>query len=84
MSIVIIETKVRDVVSAIARQDLTAIGPDDDLVAALGVDSLQGLQILATVEKRFDIRLPDEELIRMRTIRAIVEGVERQQTRRAS
>jgi acyl carrier protein len=41
----------------------------------LGVDSLQGLQILAAVEKRFGIRLPDEELIRMRTIGAIVAAV---------
>jgi acyl carrier protein len=79
-----IETSVREIVSAISRQNLTAVGSNDDLVEALGVDSLQGLQILASVEKRFDIRLPDEELIRMRTIGAIVAGVQRQQDGRSS
>jgi acyl carrier protein len=40
------------------------------------VDSLQGLQILAGVEKQFDVRLPDDELIKMRTIGRIVQAVE--------
>jgi acyl carrier protein len=72
-----IEAQVREIIAAISRQDLASVRIDDNLVEVLGVDSLQGLQILAAVEKRFGIRLPDEELIRMRTIGAIVAAVAR-------
>lgn len=70
-----IEAAVRAVIRDVSPQNTTGIGRDDDLVEVLGVDSLQGLQVLAGVEKRFDIRLRDEELIRMRTIGRIVEAV---------
>jgi acyl carrier protein len=70
-----IEAQVREIIAAISRQDLASVQVDDSLVEVLGVDSLQGLQILAAVEKRFGVRLPDEELIRMRTIGAIVAAV---------
>jgi acyl carrier protein len=70
-----IEAQVREIIAVISRQDLASVRIDDSLVEVLGVDSLQGLQILAAVEKRFGIRLPDEELIRMRTIGAIVAAV---------
>ena len=79
-----IEHAVREVIHDIARQDVTSVGRDDDLVAVLGVDSLQGLQILAGVEKRFGIRLRDEELIHMRTIGRIADAVLRQQEARVS
>ena len=70
-----IEAQVREIIATISRQDLASVQVDDSLVEVLGVDSLQGLQILAAVEKRFGVRLPDEELIRMRTIGAIVAAV---------
>jgi acyl carrier protein len=72
-----IETGVRALIAEISRQDVSSIGRNDDLAEQLGVDSLQGLQILARVEQRFRIRLPDEELIRMRTIGRIADLVER-------
>jgi acyl carrier protein len=72
-----VEAQVREIIATVAKQDLSAIGRDADLVEALGVDSLQGLQVLAAVEKRFRIRLPDEELVRMRTIGIIADTVSR-------
>ena len=71
------EATVRDVISRVSRQDVSALGSDDDLVERLGMDSLQGLQILAGVEKRCEVRLPDEELITLRTIGRITEAVRR-------
>jgi acyl carrier protein len=74
-----IEVRVRAIVAEVVREDTRATGRDDDLVEALGVDSLQGLRILAAVEKRFAVRLPDDELVHMRTIGRIVDAVERLQ-----
>ncbi|MGE5835310.1 MAG: acyl carrier protein [Acidobacteriota bacterium] len=81
-----IEARVRELIGRVAKQDVSQLRSDDDLVERLGVDSLQGLQILAGVEKQFDVRLPDEELIKMRTIERIAEAVQRLQyaSKRAS
>ena len=70
-------TQVRALIADVAKRDVAALGADDDLVEHLGVDSLLGLQILAAVEKRLDVRLPDEELIHLRTIGRIAATVER-------
>lgn len=74
-----IEAEVRALISAVARQDASAVASDEDLVEHLGIDSLQGLEILAGVEKRFDLRLPDEDLDRLRTVGRIADLVERLQ-----
>ena len=47
MNRVAIERQVRALIADVARHDVAALGADDDLVEHLGVDSLQGLQILA-------------------------------------
>jgi acyl carrier protein len=72
-----IEARVRELIGRVAKQDVSRLRSDDDLVERLGVDSLQGLQILAGVEKQFDVRLPDDELIKMRTIGRIADAVQR-------
>jgi acyl carrier protein len=79
-----IEAEVRALITDVARVDGSAIGPDEDLVERLGIDSLQGLQMLAAVEKRFALRLPDEDLVRLHTIGRIADVVERLQGRSAS
>jgi acyl carrier protein len=70
-----IEDGVRALIGRISRQDVSSLGRDDDLVERLGVDSLEGLQILAGVEKQFAVRLPDDQLIKMRTIGKIADAV---------
>ena len=79
-----VESAVRTLIVEVSRQDISAIGRDDDLVEHLGVDSLQGLQILARVEHHFRVRLPDDELIRMRTIGRIADVVGRLERARQS
>lgn len=71
-----VEAAVREIIGRVSRVDVSSLGRDDDLVEHLGVDSLEGLQILAGIEKRFDVRLPDDELITMRTIGRITDALE--------
>ena len=75
-----IERRVRALIADITKRDVSTLGSNDDLVEHLGVDSLLGLQILAAVEKRLEVRLPDEELIHLRTIGRIAATVERART----
>ncbi|HEX5068697.1 MAG TPA: acyl carrier protein [Vicinamibacterales bacterium] len=70
-----IETDVRSLIESVTRHSIDSVSADDDLVEVLGIDSLQGLQMLAGVEKHFGIRLPDDQLIHMRTIGRIADAV---------
>lgn len=52
-----------------------ALGPDDELLRGLGVDSVQALELLSLVEREFRIELPDYELLDVRTFRDLAERV---------
>lgn len=68
-----IERDLRALVAKVAKSGAADIGLDDDLMDRLGLDSLAGLRLLAAVEKRFAVRLPDERLAEFRTLRKILE-----------
>jgi len=51
--------------------------PDTHLKNELNVDSLQGLQILAAIEKQFNVTVPDDELDGYTSVREIVYTIER-------
>jgi acyl carrier protein len=69
------EADVRAVLSAVAKHDVSQLAVDEDLVSALGLDSLAGLRVLAGVEKKLAVRFPDERLGELRTIDRIVAAV---------
>jgi acyl carrier protein len=72
-----LEQQVVEIVSHITKVPPDQLSPDTDLKASLNVDSLQGLQIVAALEKHFDITLPDEELDSYTSIGLIVDTVKR-------
>jgi acyl carrier protein len=72
-----VHDQVVEIVAAITRTPRELIDSETDLRVALNVDSLQGLQILAAVEKQFGVRVPDEELDSYSTVREIVQTIER-------
>lgn len=49
----------------------------DSSFEALGVDSLDGVNILFALENEFDIQIPDEAAKQIRSVRQTVEGVEK-------
>ncbi len=64
-----VEQRLRAVLGEMSYQDLSPTDLDADLVQELGLDSLAALRLLAVVEKRFDVRFPDERLADFRTLR---------------
>jgi len=70
-----VEQRLRTVLSETSRQDISRVGLNDDLVRALGLDSLAALRLLAAVEKRFDVRFPDERLAEFRTLRILCDFI---------
>jgi acyl carrier protein len=73
-----IEQEVVSIVSQIAKVPPSRLAGETDLKSELNIDSLQGLQIIAALENRFDIVLRDEDLDNYTSINAIVETVSRQ------
>jgi acyl carrier protein len=50
---------------------------DDDFFDALGIDSLQALDLLTDVEEAFDVEIPDYELQGINTLTGLAEVIRR-------
>jgi len=72
-----LEQEVIAVVAGITKAPSARITPDTDLRVDLNVDSLQGLQIVAALEKRFNVELSDEDLDSYTSVRSICEAIRR-------
>ena len=70
------EQIIRDVVAAVTLKRTEGFGLDDDLQKLMGIDSLSLLRIVAGIEEELDVRIPDEELHALRTLRAMLAQVE--------
>jgi acyl carrier protein len=69
------EQALRALLTEVSKKDVSGVGLDDDLVRELGLDSLAALRLLAAVEKRFQVRFPDERLAEYRTLRRLLEVI---------
>lgn len=49
----------------------------DKTFAELKIDSLDGMNILFAVESEFDITIPDEQAAAIKSVREMVEGIEK-------
>jgi acyl carrier protein len=68
--------EVIEIVARIAEVALEEIPPDADL-ERLGVDSLDGLRIVAAVEKKYGIVIEEAEVASIRSMRDVFRLVER-------
>ncbi len=69
-----IETKVREIISQVTGLDPSVSG-DASLYLDLGVASVHALQILAELEDRFEVSIPDEEVVEAGTIEQLVSVI---------
>jgi acyl carrier protein len=49
----------------------------DQTFAELKFDSLDGMNILFAIENEFDISVPDDQAVKIKSVREMVEGIER-------
>lgn len=71
-----IEDGVLDVLKTVSRRPIEP-ALTSDLVADLGFDSLQILEVIAELEDRFDISIPLNEVPATRTVAQVVAQVAR-------
>lgn len=49
----------------------------DASLEELGIDSLDGLNLIFELEEEFDIGIPDEKVLHMSNVRQIVDGLQK-------
>ncbi len=49
----------------------------DSTFAELKFDSLDGMNILFAIENEFDISIPDDQAVQIKSVREMVEGIEK-------
>jgi acyl carrier protein len=70
---------VRRLVARSAKCDPADVDPDADFLMDLGIDSLEGLKLLALLETRYGVILPDHELLNLTSVNRIVKALEAHQ-----
>jgi acyl carrier protein len=70
------EAEIRALVAETSSCDVSRLDPDDDFCEALGLDSLDRLNVLAAVEKHFDVSFADEQISELRSVADVLGAVE--------
>lgn len=65
-----LRSELKSMISELIEVD--EFGDDEDFVQDLGVDSMMGLEIVARIEKRFQIRIPEEKLRDIKSLNDVV------------
>ncbi|MBL7070603.1 MAG: acyl carrier protein [Candidatus Omnitrophica bacterium] len=70
-----LEKDLRAIVADIVEIDEGNITSEANFVEDLGMDSMMALEILATVEKKYKLKIPEENLTKMTSLKQVVELV---------
>lgn len=72
-----LEKEIREIIAAILEIDEEKIALDSNFVDDLGMDSMMALEILASVEKKYKIRISEEYLTKVTSLNSVVEMVKK-------
>ena len=70
-----IEGQLKEIIAEIAEKEPGEILPDASFVEDLGIDSMMALEILASIEKKFKVVMPEESLPKITTFNQTVSLV---------
>ncbi len=68
-----VDQQVLELIADILEMEPGKIEPNAQLVEDLGMDSMMALEILATIEKKFRIKLPEEDLPKITSVNRAIE-----------
>ncbi len=77
MAVRTIEKEIVAIIADVAGQEEEAITPDTNIVKDLEVDSIKTIEITVAIEKKYKIKVRDEDVPKIVTVRQAVELVER-------
>lgn len=65
----------RTTATEIAERDFSTVS-EDGVIADLGIDSLELLEVIGTLERDLDVRIPDDQLVGIQTVGQLLTLVE--------
>ena len=68
--------QVKESLAEILSKDMDMIDMDTKLVDELGVDSIDSVELIMAVEEVYDITIPEEDAMAMKTVGDVVEYIE--------
>jgi len=71
-----LEGQLRTLISEIVETEPEKITLDAKFVDDLGMDSMMALEILAAIEKKYKIQIPEEELGKLKNLKEIINLTE--------
>jgi acyl carrier protein len=69
--------EIKKMVSDIAEKPIEEIKDDARFAEDLGIDSMMALEIVATIEKKYKIVIPEEEIPNIRSLHNVYDLLER-------
>lgn len=67
-----IEQEIRKIVAEVIEKDPNVIDPEAKFVEDLGMDSMMALEILAAIEKKFKVVIPEDMLPKFTSLKQTV------------
>ncbi len=68
-----IQEEIMEIVSTVIEKEKDQIPLDAHLIQEVGADSMMALEILAALEKKYRIVIPEEKLKEMTTVNSIID-----------
>jgi len=68
-----LEKDIRSLIAEILEVDESKITRDAKFIDDLGMDSMMALEILASVEKKYKVKIPEEYLTKVTSLGSIIE-----------
>jgi acyl carrier protein len=69
---VTLENELKEIVAKIVEVDPEKITPEARFVEDLGMDSMMALEILAAIEKRYKIQVPEDKIGKISNLAGVV------------
>jgi acyl carrier protein len=67
--------RVKRIIAGYLKIAPETIGEDSKL-EELGLDSLGALELVFAIEEEFEVKVPDDRIPELRTVRAVCDGIE--------
>ncbi len=67
------KNEIKEMVAEIAETPAEDIKEEDKFVDDLGLDSMMALEIVAGIEKKYKIRIPEDDIPKMDSLKSVFE-----------
>lgn len=72
--------QVKELVASELKVALDEIKPESDFTKDLSADSLDIVEFIMTLEEKFDIKIPDDEAEKIKTVQDVVDYIVKHQS----